>query len=151
MTEEMKQNNKWRRRIIRVLETLLEDLQSRPPGPTQSAVIQKLAELGDQSDSTTGGHSGVEVVESLYYWKVMKIPKTNDNVIYRLKEYLEETAFKVYCFMQDATYIRLFSARVWRDFSLGNIGVQTATVVTNGAIGLLIKMSQHLRWTFDHL
>lgn len=140
----MRQNNKWRRRIIRVLETLLEDLQSRPPSPKQLADIHKLANLPDD-------YSGIEVAESFYYWKVMTIPKTKDRVIYKLKDCLEDTAFKVFCSLQDATYIRLYSARAWREFALGDIGVQTATLVTNGAIGLLIKLSKYFRGMFDHL
>jgi hypothetical protein len=151
VTKEMKQNNKWRRRIIRVLDTLLEDLQNRPPGPTQSTVTHKLAELDNRPDSTAGGHSGVEIAESLYYWKVIAIPKTNDNVIYRVKDCLEDTAFTIYCSMQDATYIRLYSAEVWREFALGSIGVQAATVATNSAISLLDRMSRHPQWMFDHL
>ncbi|KAF3036466.1 hypothetical protein E8E12_006315 [Didymella heteroderae] len=151
VTEEIKQNNKWRRRVIRVLEELLKDLQSRPPGPTQSEVIDKLAAPGDRCDSIIDGVHDLEIAESLYYTRSIPIPKTNDDIIYKLKGCLEDTAFHVYCCMQDATYLRLFSARAWREFALGSIGVQTATFCTNSAIDQLGRMSERLRRTLDHL
>lgn len=147
----MKRNNKWRRRIIRVLEKLLEDLQSRPPGPTQSEAINESADLCNQASSVADGRPEVEVAESLYYFKKIPIPKTNYNTIHRLADCLEDAAFGVYCSMQDATYFRLFSARAWRDFALGSIGVQTASFATNCAIAQLRGMEAQLRGLFDHL
>lgn len=139
----------WRRRIIRVLENLLEDLQSRLPGPTQAEVINKLAALSDRADSIMGGLQNVEIADSLYYTRNIPIPKKEDSVLYRLKDCLEDTAFAVYCCMQDATYFRLFSARAWREFALGNIGIQTATFCTNNAHVQVGRMSEQLRRTFD--
>lgn len=146
----MKKGNKWRRRIIRLLENLLEDLQSRPPGPTQSEVINKLAALSDRADSIMNGVEDTDIAGSLYYSKSIPIPGTEEIVVYKLKDCLEDTAFAVYCCIQDATYVRLFSARAWREFGLSSIGIQTATFCTNSAYAQLGRMSEQLRRIFDH-
>lgn len=142
----MLSNNKWRRRIIRLLEELLGDLQSRPPSAEQAAVIGKHTK--NRADSMFEGLERVEVAESLYYANPIEVPKTEDPNIYRLQQCAEDTAFAVYCFLQDATYFRLFSARAWRDFINGKISIQTATFCTNIADGHIGTMSIELRTTF---
>src|SRR5690242_3380099 len=146
----MIRNNKWRRRIIRLLEDLLGDLQRRPPSLEQAAMFDKLATASNRADSMFEGVERIEVTESLYYTKPIDIPCKEDRYIYRLKECLEDTAFAVYCFMQDATYLRLFSARAWHEFALGEIGIETATFCTNSVDGHIGEMSEELRRTFDH-
>jgi hypothetical protein len=146
----MRQNNKWRRRIIRVLETLLKDLHSRPPSPTQAKVINKLAALSDRGDNIMDGLGKNGIAEALYYTRSIPIPKTDDCVLYKLKDSMEDKAFFVYCCMQDATYLRLYSVRAWREFALSNIGVQTATFCTNSAIAQFEEMAEQLDRVFDH-
>ncbi|KAJ4992989.1 hypothetical protein SVAN01_01341 [Stagonosporopsis vannaccii] len=143
-------NNKWRRRIIRLLEDLLRDLQCRPPSLAQAAIIDKLAASSNRADSMFEGVERVEITESLYYTKPIEIPHKKDRYIYKLNECLEDTAFAVYCFMQDATYLRLFSTRAWHEFALGEIGIETATFCTNSVDGHIGEMSEELRRTFDH-
>lgn len=146
----MKRHNKWRRRIIRLLEDLLKDLQRRPPSLAQAVVIDELAALSNRADSMFEGIERVEVAESLYYTRPIEIPEKEDCHIYRLKDCLEDTAFAVYCFVQDATYLRLFSTRAWHEFALGKIGIKTATFCTNSIDGYIGEMSEELRKTFDH-
>lgn len=142
----MLSNNKWRRRIIRVLEELLVDLQRRPPSDKQAAVIQSLTK--GRADSMFEGLDSIDVADSLYYTKPIEVPRRQVCTIYRLQQCAEDTAFAVYCFLQDVTYFRLFSARAWRDFAFGKIGVQTASFCTNIAHGHIRMMSEELLDTF---
>ncbi|KAF9697304.1 hypothetical protein EKO04_004983 [Ascochyta lentis] len=137
----MHKSNKWRRRIIRLLDDLLLDLQSLPPTAAQAAVFEKPSTESDRADSMFEGVEGVETTESLYFTDPMKIPTTKDPVIYKLKPYDEDTAFAIYCLFQDATYLRLFSARAWREFRLGAIGIQTATFCTNVVCSSIEELS----------
>ena len=150
VTETMRKNNKWRRRIIRLLDDIVMDLRSRPPSLEQAAVIDKLAALSDRADSMFEGLKGIEITESLYYTRSIEISNKGDHIRYKLKDCAEDMAFAVYCFLQDATYFRLFSARAWREFALGTIGIQTATFCTNNADALIATMSEQLRKMFDH-
>ncbi|KAF2632488.1 hypothetical protein BU25DRAFT_487968 [Macroventuria anomochaeta] len=145
----MRKNNKWRRRIICLLDELLMDLQSRPPSLEQAVVIEKLAALSNRADSMFGGLKNVEITETLYYTRPIEIPKTPDQVVYKLEDYAEDTAFAIYCLFQDATYIRMFSARAWREFTLGAIGVQIATFCTNIAFAEIELMSGEFLKRFD--
>ncbi|UPX14248.1 uncharacterized protein EKO05_0004737 [Ascochyta rabiei] len=127
----MQKSNKWRRRIIRLLDELLLDLQCQPPTAAQAAIFEKSSAESNRADSMFEGVEGVERTESLYFTDPMEIPLEKGQVIYKLEHCDEDTAFAVYCLFQDATYLRLFSARAWREFSLGAIGIQTATFCTN--------------------
>jgi hypothetical protein len=142
----MAKNNKWRRRIIRSLEGLLRDLQSRPPSLDQAAKFDQVT--NSRADSM---FEGVEFHESFYYTKPIEIPVGQDRVLYRLRQSAEDTAFAVYCYLQDATYFRLFSARAWREFTLGGMGIQTAAFCTNSADAQIGRMSEKLRMAFDSL
>lgn len=82
----------------------------------------------------------VEITESLYYTKPIRIPRTNDEVVYKLQSCHEDTAFAIYCLFQDSHYLRLFSARAWREFKLGAIGIQTATICTNVAVAKIEEL-----------
>ena len=150
MSEIVRKNNEWRRRIIRLLEELLEDLQKRPPNPAQANMMEDMAIA-----SRTAGHlphniPGGEITESLYYMKPIEIPKTPDPTVYKLEECAEDAAFAVYCFLQDATYFRMFIAHTWHDFALGRIGLQTASFCTNYICVKLETMSDELRKTFTY-
>lgn len=100
----------------------------------------------DRADSMFEGVEGAEVVEiveiteSLYYTKPIRIPRTNDEVVYKLQSCHEDTAFAIYCLLQDSHYLRLFSARAWREFKLGAIGIQTATICTNVAVAKIEEL-----------
>lgn len=106
MTKRVAKNNKWRRCIIRSLEGLLRDLQSRLPSLEQAVKFDQVT--NSRADSM---FEGVEFHESFYYTKSIEIPVEQDRVLYRLRQSAEDTAFAVYCYLQDATYFRLFSAR----------------------------------------
>ena len=140
----MAKNNKWRRRIIRSLEGLLRDLQSRPPSLEQAAKFDQVT--SNYADSM---FEGVKFHDSFYYTKPIEIPLVQNRVLYRLRQSAEDTAFAVYCYLQDATYFRLFSARAWREFTLGGIGIQTAAFCTNSADMQIGTISEKLRMTFD--
>ncbi|KAJ8112644.1 hypothetical protein OPT61_g5033 [Boeremia exigua] len=146
----MKSNNKWRRRIIRLLDDLLTDLQRRPPGLEQGLIIDRLTSLSNRADSMFEGLGQVERAESLYYTRPIEISNKESVIVYRLKDCAEDTAFATYCFLQDASYLRLFSARAWREFALSKIGIQTATFCTNSTDAQIGRMSEELRKTFDH-
>ncbi|KAH6616697.1 hypothetical protein C7974DRAFT_442497 [Boeremia exigua] len=146
----MTRNNRWRRRIIRLLEHVLEDLQRRPPSLEQAAIVDKLAALSNRADSMFEGLEPVEVTESLYYTRQIEIPHKEDHTRYRLKDCAEDTAFALYCFMQDATYLRLFSIRAWHEFAIGQIGIHTATFCMNSADAQIRDMTEELLDTFDY-
>ncbi|OSS50746.1 hypothetical protein B5807_04522 [Epicoccum nigrum] len=92
---------------------------------------------------------GAEFHESFYYTKPIEIPAEQDRVLYGLRRSAEDTAFAVYCYLQDATYFRLFSVRAWREFTLGGMGILTAVFCTNSADARIGRISEKLRMTFD--
>ncbi|KAJ4330888.1 hypothetical protein N0V95_009980 [Ascochyta clinopodiicola] len=136
----MQKGNKWRRRIIRLLDELLLDLQSQPPTAAQAASFEESSAEDNRADSMFEGVEGVESTESLYYSRSLAIPLNKDKFTYRLEQCDEDTVFAIYCLFQDATYLRLFSARAWREFSLGAVGIQTATFCTNIASSKMEEM-----------
>ncbi|KAF3002111.1 hypothetical protein E8E13_009885 [Curvularia kusanoi] len=93
--------------------------------------------------------NGIENTESLYYTKSINVPDNSGRILYRLQQCAEDTAFAVYCYVQDATYLRLFSAVAWREFTLGVIGIQTAAFCTDSVDATIGKVSEKLRKSFD--
>lgn len=124
------------------------DLQCRPPSAEQAAIFEKFSNKTDDNDYTLIGDESIEIAEALYYTKPTEIPKTEDRIVYTLQQCRENTAFAIYCLFQDLTYIRLYSARAWREFSLGAIGLQTATFCTNFAYRMLTNISEKFMKAF---
>lgn len=145
----MHKHNKWRRRIIRLLDELLLDLQCQPPSVEQIEIFDKIFAKSDRVDSIFEDLEPVEIAESLYYNERIEIPKTKDRTVYRLKQCNEDIAFATYCFFQDLTYIRMFSARAWREFNLGAVGIQTATYCTNIACAKIKEICVSFTDTYE--
>ncbi|KAF1355623.1 hypothetical protein EJ07DRAFT_158264 [Lizonia empirigonia] len=148
-TKSMHKHNKWRRRIIRLLDELLLDLQCQPPSAEQVEIFDKILAKSHRADSIFEDLEGVEIAKSLYYNERIEIPKTKDRIVYRLEQCNEDIAFATYCFFQDLTYIRMFSARAWREFNLGAIGIQTATYCTNIAYAKIKEICVSFTDTYE--
>ena len=127
-----------------IVKGLFRDLQSRPPSLEQAAKFDQVT-----NSRANSMFEGVEFHESFYYTKPIEIPVQQDRVLYRLRQSAEDTAFAVYCYLQDATYFRLFSARAWCECTLGGIGIQTAAFCTNSADAQIGRIAEKLRMVFD--
>jgi hypothetical protein len=145
--ETMRANNDSHRHFIKILEETFELLSVR----------HSLTEPILQSDSDEYSSCAMNMFEYLdpdTAGKTQTIPDVVDtsdadtDSEYALETSDADVSFALYCFMKDLTRIRIFVRRTWRQFKSGEIGLQTASLTMNTAIGIIKSLSQDFEETF---
>lgn len=145
----IKANNERHQHFIKVLEDTLEILKRKQwtkneaTPPTNDEYLNKVTnmfeclELG-QSDQLEDNPEFIPT------------PKVENQVEYKLETSDTDMSFAVYCFLKDLTNIRLFVRRTWREFKSGKIGLQSAALTTNAAIGMIDKLGEEFQEAVAH-
>lgn len=73
----------------------------------------------------------------------LQSPKTPTDT-YEIEILEEDIKFTIFCFLKDATDIRLFVRRTWRQYRDGRITLETAALTMNSAISLIERLNLEL-------
>jgi hypothetical protein len=137
-----KEKNAGHNHFIKTLENVLKVLKAKQPqskhqsrkvmeaGPVRAANMYELLEDEELSES----EEMPGVIGSL-------VEPAKEKVIYKLESSDADVSFAIFCFLKDATHIRIAVRRTWREFARGDIGLQAAALTMNAALAMIEALS----------
>jgi hypothetical protein len=143
----MEENNKGHQHFIETLENVLDVLQAK----------QLKMKLPTFQNNVPNTRKVTNIFECLKLEEPISSEDIPDTIVmskiaskvdYKLETSDAEISFALYCFLKDATHIRLFVRRTWREFKRGEIKLQTAAFTMNAAIGMIEKLSNDFQEAF---
>ena len=69
--------------------------------------------------------------------QVTQTPAGQRKVVFELEKSDQDTAFELWCFLQDLGDVRIFVKQAWEEYSRGDISFLAASSITDTAFGLL--------------
>jgi hypothetical protein len=141
--QEKNENHKF---FIQALEDVLEILKVKQP-----KVINRQPSTARETTQRTPVSNTYELLEVEESIESEEIPDVIESapqpgqakrkVIYKLEPSDADVSFDVYCFLKDATNLRLAVRRTWREFAQGIVGLQAAALTTDAAVAMIEKLS----------
>ncbi|KAI4943438.1 hypothetical protein J4E91_009347 [Alternaria rosae] len=137
-----KGNNASHKHFIKVLEDVWEIIKVKRPrskhqppkaakqGPVPTANMYELLE----DEELVAGEEMPDVIEN-------PVRIATEKVSYKLEPADADVSFAIYCFLKDATYLRLAVRRTWREFAKGDIKLQAAAQTMNAALPMIEALS----------
>ncbi|CAN9168213.1 unnamed protein product [Alternaria alternata] len=138
----VKENDARHKHFIKILETVLEILRAKQPR-AQHQPLKTKTPAPIPTKNTYDLLEAEELSESEDMPDMIESPArpTKVKVIYKLELSDADVSFAIYCFLKDATHLRLTVRRTWREFAKGDIGLQAAALTMNAAVAMIEKLS----------
>ncbi|CAN9162344.1 unnamed protein product [Alternaria alternata] len=137
-----KESNAGHRHFIKLLEDVLEII--KPKLPQNQRQPLKAAKTTPPHTSNAFEHLKFEEpldVEDMPEAIESSVRPATQKVSYKLEPSDTDVSFAIYCFLKDATHVRLAVRRTWREFAKGEIGLQAAALTMNAALAMIEKLS----------
>ncbi|CAN9098938.1 unnamed protein product [Alternaria alternata] len=146
-----KESNAGHRHFIKLLEDVLGIIKPKLPQiQRQPLKAAKTAPL-----HTNNAYEHLESEESLETEDMPDVIESpvrpvTQKVSYKLEPSDTDVSFVIYCFLKDATHLRLAVRRTWREFVKGDIGLQAAALTMNAALAMIEKLSNEFEQAHPH-
>ncbi|CAO2648058.1 Nn.00g089800.m01.CDS01 [Neocucurbitaria sp. VM-36] len=135
----VKEKNAGHQYYIKILEGVLDTLKIKLPQVNRTPLEADVS--GPNHVANMFKHLELEECDESDDMPEITTPFVNKTVAYKLETSDENISFAIYCFLKDATHIRLFVRRTWREFKRNNIGLQAAALTMNAALAMIEKLS----------
>ncbi|KAB2102465.1 hypothetical protein AG0111_0g8965 [Alternaria gaisen] len=141
-----KESNAGHRHFIKRLEDVLEII--KPKLPQNQRQPLKAAKTTSLHTSNAFEHLNFEEpldTEDMPEAIESPVRPATQKISYKLEPSDTDVSFAIYCFLKDATHLRLAVRRTWREFAKGDIGLQAAAFTMNAALAMIEKLSNEFQ------